>query len=54
MERKKIDSIMKGVAVAGIVVGGAGVVADSDLVYAAEVEETDNSSNDNVEESTMA
>ena len=38
MKKKKVDKILKGVLTVGTVIGGANVMSDADLVYAAENE----------------
>ena len=38
MHKKKINSVLKGVLVAGTAVGGAAVMTEADVVYAAENE----------------
>ena len=38
MKKKKVDKILKGVLTVGTVIGGANVMSDADMVYAAELE----------------
>lgn len=38
MNKKKVDNLLKGVASAGVVVGGASVIGNADVVYAQEME----------------
>ena len=42
MSKKKFDGILKGLAAAGVVTGGAGIVQDTDVVLAAENTEAGN------------
>ena len=44
MSKKKFDGILKGLAAAGVVTGGAGIVQDTDVVLAAENTEAVNDS----------
>ena len=41
MSKKKFDGILKGLAAAGVVTGGAGIVQDTDVVFAKTLEGQD-------------
>ena len=36
MNKKKVDNLLKGMAAAGAVLGGASIIGDADVVYAQE------------------
>ena len=38
MSKKKFDGILKGLAAAGVVTGGVGIVQDTDVVFALEID----------------
>ena len=50
MSKKKFDGILKGLAAAGVVTGGAGIVQDTDVVFAQTLEEQDTEACNNSEE----
>ncbi|MCI7322079.1 MAG: hypothetical protein MR508_02050, partial [Lachnospiraceae bacterium] len=53
MNKKKVDHILKGVAAAGLVIGGAGAVTDADMVYACTMTSESDSLIDGLEEEAI-